>query len=261
MLGYDLICVWPQGFSETMKSHEPDSCKGLLKYAITIEEADTIEDTTFLVKDIASRYHWDIKACVCGGEAGVDLTDALSEELGLLSNGTTVANRRDKKAQQELARAKGLRAVRQASGTCFEDVDEFLKSERYPLIVKPLDSAGSDGVKLCRSYEEAKAHVEGLIGSEMVNGGYCEEVLCQEYLRGKEYVVDHVSRDGVHKTVMVWVYDKRPVNGGDFVYFGDIPIDPGSPEAKLLIPYARGVLDAIGCKNGPSHGEIIMTDE
>ena len=29
-------------------------------------------------------------------------------------------------------------------------------------------------------------------------------VLLQEYLQGKEYIVDHVSRDGVHKTTMVW---------------------------------------------------------
>jgi hypothetical protein len=83
----------------------------------------------------------------------------------------------------------------------------------------------------------------------------------REFLQGPEYVVDHVSRDGVHKTVMVWVYDKRPANGGDFVYFGDIPVDPESSEAKQLIPYTRAILDAIGVKNGPSHGEIILTKD
>jgi len=35
--------------------------------------------------------------------------------------------------------------------------------------------------------------------------------------------------------------------------------DPESPEAKLLIPYARGCLDAISLKHGPTHNEIIMT--
>lgn len=188
-----------------MKTHEPDSCKGLLKYTATLDEADTVADTAHLARDLCQTYHWNLTACVCGGEAGVDLTDALSEELGLLSNGTAVQNRRDKKVQQELARAAGLRAVRQASGTSLEQVREFLQTEPYPLIVKPLDSAGSDGVKLCKTLDEAEDHVINLLGSEMVNGGYCEEVLCQEYLKGAEYVVDHVSRDGVHKTVMVWV--------------------------------------------------------
>ena len=257
--GYNLIRLWPRGFSDALKAHVPVSTEGKLQWSATEEEAESISATATLVKDIATRYHWDIAACVCGGEAGVDLADALSEELGLLSNGTSVANRRDKKVQQDLARAAGLRAVRQASGSTFADVKDFLETEPYPLIIKPLDSAGSDGVKLVHTYQEAKDYVHKLLGSPSINGGYCEELLCQEYLRGKEYVVDHVSRDGVHKTVMVWVYDKCAINGGDFVYQGDIPIDPESTEAKLLIPYARGILDAIGCRNGPSHTEIIMT--
>jgi hypothetical protein len=68
----------------------------------------------------------------------------------------------------------------------------------------------------------------------------------------KEYVVDHVSRNGVHKTMMCWVYDKRPKNGSQFVYFGMWPIDPRSEEAQLLIPYTRGVLDALGMAHGVS---------
>lgn len=34
-----------------------------------------------------------------------------------------------------------------------------------------------------------------------------------------------------------------------------------SEEAQLLIPYTRGVLDALGMKHGPSHGEVIMTED
>lgn len=118
----------------------------------------------------------------------------------------------------------------------------------------------ADGVMLCHTFEEAKKHFLYLAEEhELVNGGSCGQVLCQEYLKGREYVVDQVSLDGVHKTMMVWVYDKRPANGGSFVYFGDIPFESDTPEAKALIPYARDVLDALGAKNGPSHGEFIMT--
>jgi biotin carboxylase len=256
--GYKLICVWSRGFSETMKTHVPFSC-AQLSYDAVVDEALSIQATANAIEAIAAASGWRIVAVVCGGEAGVDTADALSEQMGLPSNGTNVANRRDKKVQQELAKAAGLRSVRQAAGRQLADVEAFLNEESYPLIVKPLDSAGSDGVKLVRSYQEAAAHVTALLGSAMINGGICEEVLCQEFLQGKEYVVDHVSRDGVHKTVMVWCYDKRSVNGADFVYFGDIPIDPGSEEAQLLIPYTRGVLDSLGVKYGPSHAEVIMT--
>jgi biotin carboxylase len=258
--GHKLICLWSKGFSQVMKTHVPLSCEGL-SYDAELEEQETLEKTAMLVLEEARLQSWSIVAVLCGGEAGVDLTDALSEHLGLLTNGTDVPNRRDKKVQQELVKKAGLRSVRQASGSTFEQVETFLRTEQYPVILKPVDSAGSDGVKLCRSFEEAKEHFQHLMEVEMVNGGYCEEVLCQEYLKGREYVVDHVSLDGVHKTCMVWMYDKRPANGADFVYYGDIPVDSESPEAKALIPYARGVLDALGIKNGPTHGEIILTEE
>merc|ERR1712038_1357490 len=86
-------------------------------------------------------------------------------------------------------------------------------------------------------------------------------VLVQEFLKGQEYVIDHVSRDGVHKCVMVYVYDKRPTNGAAFVYYGMIPVDAESKEAKILIEYTRGVLDALKLDNGPTHGEVMMTSD
>ena len=106
----------------------------------------------------------------------------------------------------ELVKAADLRSVRQAGGFQFSHVRDFLLHESYPVIVKPLDSAGSDGVKLCRTFTEAEEHFHYLMEEhDMVNGGTCHEVLCQEFLKGKEYVVDHVSRDGVHKVRFVVV--------------------------------------------------------
>ena len=253
-----IMAVWTRGFSADMKTHIPASC-GHLEYTSQVEEAESVEATAKVCREAAKDM--EIQACLAGGEAGVDLADALSEELNLLTNGTDIPNRRDKKLQQELIKNVGLRSVRQAGGTEFSEVEQFLKTEPFPVVLKPVESAGSDGVKLCHTMEEAKQHFEVLMKSQMVNGGECPAVLCQEFLRGKEYVVDHVSRDGIHKTMMVWVYDKRPANGSAFVYFGCVPVDPESPEAKILIPYVRRTLDALGVKNGPSHGEVMMTED
>ena len=254
--GYRIICLWTKGFSEEMKQHVPLSCEGL-EYFAQVTEAETLADTVKVVYQAAGQLR--VVACLAGGEAGVDLADALSERLNVRTNGTDIPNRRDKKLQQELIKKHGLRSVRQAGGDTFEQVESFLLSEPYPVVVKPVDSAGSDGVKLCHDLDEAREHFDLLMKSQMVNGGDCPAVVCQEFLRGKEYVIDHVSRDGVHKTSMVWVYDKRPANGAAFVYFGQEPVDSESPEAKILIPYVRRVLDALGVKNGPSHAEVIMT--
>jgi len=256
---YKVICLWNKDFSNDMKQHVPKSCEGLTYYA-ELTECDTISETVATLHQAANGL--PIVAVICGGEAGVDLTDVLSEEMGLLSNGTQIANRRDKKVQHEIIAKAGLRSCRQAGGIQLSEVDDFLKNESYPVIVKPVDSAGSDGVKLCHSYQEAKEHFLYLSQEhEQVNGGSCQQVLCQEFLQGREYVVDQVSLNGEHKVMMVWLYDKRDANGGSFVYFGDIPIESDSPEAQLLIPYARQVLDALGVQHGPSHGEFILTKD
>jgi biotin carboxylase len=257
--GYSIMALWTVGFSPEMKTHVPLSCEGLT-YNVELDEDPAGLDVTMeLVLKAAGRLR--VVAVLAGGEAGVDLADALSERMKVRSNGTAIANRRDKKVQQELIKAAGYRSVRQAGSDKFEDVEQFLQTESYPVVVKPNESAGSDGVKLCHNFEEAKEHFHVLMRSQMVNGGTCPSVLCQEFLRGKEYVVDHVSRDGIHKTTMVYVYDKRPVNGSQFVYFGCVPVDPMSPEARIVIPYVRGVLDALGVSNGPSHGEVMMTPD
>lgn len=178
--GHKLLCVWSVGFSPVMKTHVPGSCRGILKYDAELEAVPTLTGTVDLVRQVAEKNNWNLVACVCGGEAGVDLADALSERLGLMSNGTEIPNRRDKKVQQELIRAAGLRSIRQVSGRSLDDVRDFLEQESYPIIIKPIDSAGSDGVQLCHSKEQAEEYVQTLLGKDLVNGGQCEEILCQE---------------------------------------------------------------------------------
>merc|ERR1712113_226982 len=201
-----------------------------------------------------------IVAVIVGGESGVTLADKLSTELKVRSNGIfPFGDRRNKSVQQKAVKAAGMRAVREALGKQWSAVEAFVESEPLPVVVKPVESCGSDGVKLCRTKQEAKEHFNLLMDSQRKVGAQDAAVLVQEFLKGQEYVIDHVSRDGVHKCVMVYVYDKRPTNGAAFVYYGMIPVDAESKEAKILIDYTRGVLDALKLDNGPTHGEVMMT--
>ena len=175
--GYALLCLWTTGFSADMKLHVPQSA-GTMTYHAQITEGATLEETAQACRAAAGP-RLQIVACLAGGEAGVDLADALSEHMQLRTNGTEIPNRRDKKVQQELVRQAGLRSVRQAGSSKFDDVREFLMTEPYPVVLKPIESAGSDGVKLCHDFEEAKEHFEVLMTSQLVNGGDCPAVLCQ----------------------------------------------------------------------------------
>jgi biotin carboxylase len=66
----------------------------------------------------------------------------------------SVPNRR----QEDPARARrscgSLRSV-QAGGSSLA-TGALSQVQTYPVVLKPIDSAGSDGVKLCHTFEEAK---------------------------------------------------------------------------------------------------------
>jgi hypothetical protein len=52
-----------------------------------------------------------------------------------------------------------------------------------------------------------------------LSGAKHDTVLVQEFIKGSEYVLDVVSRNGEHKLVTIWKYDKRPTNRASFCYF------------------------------------------
>jgi biotin carboxylase len=213
--GYPVIAVWTCGILHCsfLAPHLPLSYEGQpLAFLAEIEERadDTLEKMSHRIREAATKSR-KIAACMTGDEFRVEYADQLSEFMGLQSNGTHVPNRRNKKNQQELIKAAGLRSIRQAGGSSLMDVMDFLRAEEYPIVVKPNASAGTEGVKLCHTIQEATEHFAALKCMELQDGKQCIEVLCQEFLRGAEYVVDHVSRNGRHVTTAIWVYDKRPV--------------------------------------------------
>ena len=75
----------------------------------------------------------------------------------------------------------------------------------------------------------------------------------------QEFIVDHVSCDGIHKTTMVWMYDFQEANGKKLCV-GQVPI-PHTPIAEALIAYTRNCLDALSIRNGATHSEIILTSD
>jgi len=162
-------------------------------------------------------------------------------------------------------RTAGLNACGQMLADSSEDVERFLLEKpaaaTFKAVVKPVEGAGSDGVFICDSPDEVRRAYTSLEGTKNVLGLTNYSVLLQEYLKGDEYVVDTVSRSGVHKCVAIWKYDKRLFNGSPVVYFG-MRLMPADAEPQLLatVEYIFGVLDALGIRNGAIHSEVKIED-
>ena len=194
-------------------------------------------------------------AILSGSDDGVPLAEALSAELGIpiFTPALSGTRRAAKHEQQRAVEAAGLRACRGAAGNHWTLEMEAVCGESLPVVVKLAEGTGSEGTKLCETAAAARTHVEWLLAHCVQDA----EVLVQEYLKGDEYVVDTVSRDGEHKVVAIWKYMKRPCNGVANCWFGQrlLPID-AEPHLPQFEAYIYGVLDAIGITNGAVHSEV-----
>ncbi|MCI4066885.1 ATP-grasp domain-containing protein [Micromonospora sp. R77] len=201
-----------------------------------------------------------VAGVVAGQETGVPLADELAERLRLPGNGTRhSAARRDKFRMIETVRAAGLHCARQWKATDGPALAASATADGcFPYVVKPLRSASSDGVTVCRTAAEVRAAADRILGTTDLFAEPNTEVLMQSYLDGTEYVVDVVLRDGARHVCGVWRYDK-PLRGGRRLYDKDILVDPDEAPVPELIAYVDRVLAALDIRHGAAHAEVMLT--
>jgi len=185
---------------------------------------------------------------------------------GNAATGELGAARRDKWIMGETIRKAGLRSVRQKKVSSWKQAEEYLLSwdpplsHETPCVFKILAGSGGEGDAEVYSLEQAKSYWNNIHDSVDIYADVNKEILIQEYLRGREYAVDSVSRDGVHKVVAVWFEDFRPANGIFDQYFGFKLLDPADPLSQKIIDYSNKVLDATGLRNGAANTEVKWLD-
>ena len=200
---------------------------------------------------------------IAGFESGVELSEWLGHQLGLPSNDPNRAeSRRDKYAMAESARSRGLRTPLQFQSCHIDDLLAWThRTLAWPVIAKPPQSVASDHVFCCRTSDELRSAAEAILRDRNVLGSRNSTVLVQEFLPGTEYAVDTVSCDGKHKLTAIWQYH-RPAAGSTFICYDSLRLLPyeGDRQAELR-RFAFAVLDAVGVRFGPAHGELIWTAE
>ena len=199
-------------------------------------------------------------AVLAGQEPDVPLADDLSERLGLATNGTALSSaRRDKFRMIEALRRAGVRCAEQFASADPEAIVSWAGSRgEYPVVVKPLASAATDGVAVCSDAAQVRAAAARVLGTATIFDEPNREVLVQGYLEGTEYVVDTVSWEGRRYTCGVWEYRKRRV-GVHTLYDREIALPAHESPVPELIDYVDEALRALGISYGPTHAEVIVT--
>lgn len=167
---------------------------------------------------------------------------------------TAVRRAMDKLAQRRAMDVDGVRqprwAVARSDGT-------WPELEAGPLVVKPTDRSGGQGVIRVDTPEEGRAavaRVRSLIGSE---GPF----LVERYVQGREVAVDALVVDGEVRPIAV--FDKPDPGEGPF-FPETLLVRPGRVSAvereKLLVLVERAVR-AVGLTEGPVHVEARIDDD
>lgn len=217
------------------------------------------------VKKIVEKLRdYRVFAVLPGAETAVELSEKLAFELGLPGNDpNTTYLRRNKYAMIEALRKAGMHTAEQCIAL---DAAEIIgwKNEcgvQWPIVVKPVDSAGTDSVTICRFNKQLEEAVGKIIGKVNILGNVNSCVLAQTFLDGTEYVVNTLSWNGIHGTTDIWRYVKSEVAGAGRIYDRDELISPGGELQNTLIDYVNRALDVLGVKYGPAHSEVMMTSE
>nr|WP_228454140.1 ATP-grasp domain-containing protein [Streptomyces alkaliphilus] len=167
--------------------------------------------------------------------------------------------RRDKYAmQQALARA-GLHHTRSRVVHGEEELRDLLgRWGAYPVVIKPFNSAGSDGCRICTTADAALAAYRAIAGRRNLLGEINEGVLVQEFLAGSQYVVNTVSMDGRHLLAELYAERIDRVEGSPVLRHIISRTTPEEREQRL-VEYTGSCLDALGIRDGAAHTEVMLT--
>lgn len=137
----------------------------------------------------------------------------------------------------------------------YEEYKSAIKNFSGSFIVKPADSSGSRGVFLVRDRRQATEAYN--YSSKFSKNG---RILVEEYMMGPEVSVEIFSVNGVVNVIAIT--DKKTTGEPYFVELGhSIPslLDTGT--ILEINKVAKAAIGSIGIKNGPSHTEMIITEE
>lgn len=125
---------------------------------------------------------YDIKGAYCSNDFGLPAVAALAEKLDFSGNGIKVVNQTlDKYQAKEIWKSQNLSIPH---GVVVEELSQLQKAAKgieLPVIVKPIDSSGSRGVRSVNSFDEieeayhlAKKYSDQILVEELVSGRHID---------------------------------------------------------------------------------------
>jgi len=184
----------------------------------------------------------------------------VAEKLNLKGIGTETALKfTDKSAMREAARMMGVAIPEFVKVCCKQEIEDAIRDKKmnFPLIIKPVDSAASRGVYKVNDLNELKQKFDD--SKRYSKRG---QVIIEQFICGKEYVVEAYTTNGVSYPLVVGHRDYFNVEG-TFIPSATVFVDcvSANSEVEKKVIEANGkLLKGFALNFGITHGEYIYDE-
>lgn len=240
------------GVGDTSVDQLPDVAREVLTHYIRVDWANHDAALQTIMTGLRGR-HVDLVETLW--EPTVLLAARLREAIGV--PGTSVAQAvafRDKERMKELVATAGLRVPHSARCTTRAQCHEAAERIGYPLIVKPIDGAGSLDTYRVIDSRDLDTAVDRL--------GHIAEVSVEEFVDGEEFTYDTICAAGEVCWETICEYRPRPLVGKQVEWISQQCIAHRDVDAPGLVGGRRlgqAVIAAFGLHSGFTHMEWYRT--
>ena len=187
----------------------------------------------------------------CLWEPGIMLAARLRKAFGVAGLDTVQAQRfRDKELMKQALDKAQIRTPRHVAATTVNAVWEAVESIGYPIILKPIDGAGSADTYRVNDAEELK--------SVMPRLRHVPTVSVEEFVDGEEYTFDTITVNGKIAYYNIAWYRPRPLVARSNEWISPQVIalrDVGQPDLQAGVKMGFDVIEALNFETGFTHME------
>lgn len=202
-----------------------------------------------------------VQSIINGSEFGTFITDKLNSLMGFPGNDfSKVKSRISKYEMVKQLQQSGLRCAQSYIIDSHSQLELLSPKFTFPLFIKPVESAGSDGCKKINNFTELSSFFNGIHGKLNLLGKMNNSLIIQEYIEGEQFIVNSVSLNGKHYISEVYSVRIDQCNGVP-IYRSIVTLDISTESEvyHLITDYVKECLTSLGVSEGAAHSELRLT--
>ena len=161
----------------------------------------------------------------------------------------------NKYLMREKCREIGIETIKYKLVDNVNDAAKFYEQIGKPMIMKPIDSAGSRGVV---KIEDVQTIYDQFDYSK--DASKTGKVIIEEYIPGKELLIDGVVFNGIYQTLICGEYIKCNVPGIFSEYMGKYPAEITDNQLNEVNKLVKKIIEGFGLPWGRTHTEVKIND-